>query len=138
VIKIVVAAHGNFAKSLVETVVLIAGKQENIYAISNEKNDSLIQLQNKIQTLLSEIIDDDGVLILTDMIGSSLNNASCKMFNIFNNVEIISGVNLPMLLSAMFASKTIKNVLQLSENVFAESQKSMVSVRKALSDKNDI
>jgi PTS system mannose-specific IIA component len=133
-IKIVVATHGNFAKSLVDAAELITGKQENIYVISNEKSDSLIRLQDKIQILLNDIIDGDGVLILTDMMGSSPSNASCKMLNIFN-VEIISGVNLPMLLSAIFASKTIKNIFQLSENVFAESIKSIVNIRKALSDK---
>ncbi|MDR0723794.1 MAG: PTS sugar transporter subunit IIA [Endomicrobium sp.] len=133
-IKIVIVAHGNFAKSLVDTAELIAGKQENVYTISNEKSDSLIQLQDKIKTLLSDIIDDDGVLILTDMIGGSPSNASYKMVDIFN-VEIISGVNLPMLLSAIFASKAVKNVLQLSENVFSESQKSIVNIRKYLSDK---
>jgi mannose/fructose/sorbose-specific phosphotransferase system IIA component len=136
-IKIIIAAHGSFAKSLVDTAELITGKQENIYTISNEKSDSLIQLQDKMKTLLGDIINDEGALILTDMIGGSPSNASCKMFDIFN-IEIISGVNLPMLLSAIFASKTIKSVLQLAENVFSESQKSIVNIRKILYDKNNI
>lgn len=134
-IKIVVAAHGNFAKSLVDTAELIVGKQKNLYAISNEKNDSLTHLQDKIKSLLIDVIDKDGVLILTDMMGGSPNNVSCKLFDSFN-VEIISGVNLPMLLSAVFASKNTENILQLSEKVFTESQKSIINVREVLFGKN--
>jgi PTS system mannose-specific IIA component len=131
VIKIIVVAHYNIAKSLVDAAELIVGSQENLYAISNEKNDSLMHLQDKIKNLLVDVIDKDGVLILTDMIGGSPNNASCKMFDTFN-VEIISGVNLPMVLSAIFVSKNAENILQLSEKVFTESQKSIVNVRNVL------
>jgi PTS system mannose-specific IIA component len=135
VIKIAVVAHGNLAKSLVDAAELIVGSQENLYAISNGKNGSLEYLQDKIKNFLSDVIDKDGILILTDMMGGSPNNASCKMFDTFN-VEIISGVNLPMLLSAIFASKNAENILQLSQKVFTESKKSIINVRKILFEKN--
>ncbi|MDR2395947.1 MAG: PTS sugar transporter subunit IIA [Endomicrobium sp.] len=134
-IKIAVVAHGNLAKSLVDAAELIVGSQENLYAISNGKNGSLEYLQDKIKNFLSDVIDKDGILILTDMMGGSPNNASCKMFDTFN-VEIISGVNLPMLLSAIFASKNAENILQLSQKVFTESKKSIINVRKILFEKN--
>jgi PTS system mannose-specific IIA component len=135
VIKIAVVAHGNLAKSLVDAAELIVGSQENLYAISNGKNGSLEYLQDKIKNFLSDVIDKDGILILTDMMGGSPNNASCKMLDTFN-VEIISGVNLPMLLSAIFASKNAENILQLSQKVFTESKKSIINVRKILFEKN--
>ncbi|MDR1523515.1 MAG: PTS sugar transporter subunit IIA [Endomicrobium sp.] len=134
-IKIAVVAHGNLAKSLVDAAELIVGSQENLYAISNGKNGSLEYLQDKIKNFLSDVIDKDGILILTDMMGGSPNNASCKMLDTFN-VEIISGVNLPMLLSAIFASKNAENILQLSQKVFTESKKSIINVRKILFEKN--
>ncbi|MDR1243702.1 MAG: PTS sugar transporter subunit IIA [Endomicrobium sp.] len=133
-VKIVIAAHGNLAKSLINSVELIVGKQENLYAISNEKSDSLIQLQDKIKSLLSDVIDQDGVLILTDMMGGSPNNASCRMLDDFK-VEIISGVNLPMLLSAIFAIKNSQDVSQLADKVFTETQKSIINIRKTLLEK---
>ncbi|MDR0618227.1 MAG: PTS sugar transporter subunit IIA [Endomicrobium sp.] len=133
-VKIFIAAHGNLANSLINSVELIVGKQKNLYAISNEKSDSLTHLQYKIKTLLSNVIDQDGVLILTDMMGGSPNNASLRMLDDFK-VEIISGVNLPMLLSAISAIKNSQDISQLADKVFTEGQKSIINIRKALFEK---
>ena len=133
-VKIFIAAHGNLANSLINSVELIVGKQKNLYAISNEKSYSLTHLQYKIKTLLSNVIDQDGVLILTDMMGGSPNNASLRMLDDFK-VEIISGVNLPMLLSAISAIKNSQDISQLADKVFTEGQKSIINIRKALFEK---
>jgi PTS system mannose-specific IIA component len=131
VIKIVVSAHGKLAQELVNSAEIVAGKQCNLYVVKKSGNDSLVQMQNKINNLLKSINDEDGILILTDMIGGSPCNASttaCRSLN----AEILSGVNLPMVLSAIFSSKNTKTVSVLAEKVLLDGQKSIINVKKML------
>ena len=130
-IKIVIAAHGELAQELLNSAELIAGKQPNLYAVKRGANDSLVQMQERIGALLKSINDGDGTLIFTDMIGGTPCNASAPMCRTFNT-EVIAGVNLPMILSAGFASKTMNNASELADKVLADGQKSIINVKKLL------
>jgi PTS system mannose-specific IIA component len=130
-IKIVVTAHGELAQELVSSVEIVAGKQPNLYAVRRGANDSLEQMKERVDTLLQNINDKDGILILTDMIGGTPCNALASMFRSFNT-EILSGVNLPMLLSAVFASRNILSVSDLANKVLLDGQKSIINVKKVL------
>ena len=118
-IKIVIATHGKLAQELVNSAELISGKQSNLYTIKESDNDSLVQMQERISNLLKNIDDEDGTLILTDMFGGTPCNASVSICGSFNT-EILSGVNLPMVLSAISLSKN------------AKGQKSIINVKKIL------
>jgi PTS system mannose-specific IIA component len=131
-IKIVVLAHGKLAQELINSAEIIAGKQSNLYVIKKSDNDSLAQMQNRIKNLLKNINDEDGTLILTDMIGGNPCNAStltCRSLNTLNT-EILSGVNLPMILSAIFSSKNAKTVSDLAKKVLLDGQKGIINIKK--------
>jgi PTS system mannose-specific IIA component len=133
-IKIVVSTHGKLAQELVNSAEVVAGKQSNLYVVKKSDNDSLLQMQNRINNLLKSINDEDGTLILTDMIGGSPCNASTPMCKALNT-EILSGVNLPMVLSAIFSSKNTKTVSTLAEKVLLDGQKSIINIKKMLFNK---
>jgi PTS system mannose-specific IIA component len=133
-IKIVVSTHGKLAQELVNSAKIVAGEQSNLYVIKKSDNDSLAQMQNKINNLLKNINDEDGTLILTDIIGGSPCSASTPTCR-FLNTEILSGVNLPMLLSAIFSSKNTKNVSDLAEKVLLDGQKGIINIKKMLFNK---
>jgi PTS system mannose-specific IIA component len=130
-IKIIVVAHGELAQELVNSAEIIVGKQSNIYAIKKGANDSLVQMQERIDALLHNIDDENGTLILTDMIGGTPFNASALMFKSFN-IEVLSGVNLPMVLSAIVTSKNAVSVSYLAGKILRDGQKSIMNVRKIL------
>ncbi|AKL97468.1 PTS sugar transporter subunit IIA [Endomicrobium proavitum] len=135
-IKIVVATHGNFAQELINAAESIAGKQSNLYAVKRAANDSLAQMQQKIEELLKSVggSQEDGALILADMLGGTPCNAAAPMCKIFNT-ELIAGVNLPILLSAIFASKSATSAAELACKVLQDGQKSIVNVKKMLTDR---
>jgi PTS system mannose-specific IIA component len=133
-IKIVVSTHGKLAQELVNSAEVVVGKQPNLYVIKKSDNDSLAQMQNRLNNLLKGINDEDGTLILTDMIGGSPCNASTQTCRSLNT-EILSGVNLPMVLSAIFSSKNTKTVSDLAEKVLLDGQKSIINVKKMLFNK---
>ncbi|MDR2426692.1 MAG: hypothetical protein LBD46_05905 [Endomicrobium sp.] len=133
-IKIIIVAHGELAQKLLSSAEMIAGKHPNIYALNRGSQDSLANMQVKIDSLLKNISDEDGVLILTDMIGGTPCNAAAPTCRSFNT-EILAGVNLPMVLSALFAVKTAKDVSELADKVFIDGQKSVINVKKMLLSK---
>lgn len=129
-INILVVSHCGLTVELINTAEVIAGKQENLYFVQKTIDDeNLFSLQEKVADMLKKINTDKGTLILTDMLGGTPCNASlpaCKDFT----VEILTGVNLPMLLSAIFASKISPTVKDLANKVLEDGKKSMVNAKE--------
>ncbi len=129
-INILVVSHCGLTVELIKTAEVIAGKQDNLYFVQKTIDDeNLFSLQQKISETLKKIKSDNGTLILTDMLGGTPCNASLPLSKDFN-IEILTGVNLPMLLSAIFASKTATNVKDLANKVLEDGKKSMVNAKE--------
>jgi len=132
-IKIIVAAHGGLASEFVNVAAAIFGNQPNLYFVERGSSDSLEQMRLRIISLLRDISDKDGVLILADMFGGTpCNAAMCVCADL--KVEVISGVNLPMILSAVMLSKTRKNLSELADKVLIKGQKSISNIRRVLEE----
>ena len=131
-INILIISHCDLTKELIKTTEFIAGKQENIFYIEqNIKDENLASLQQKIGEILKKINNESGTLILTDMLGGTPCNASILLSKNFN-IEILTGVNLPMILSAVFASRTAQTAKDLADKVLADGKKSIVNAKQML------
>jgi len=131
-INVLILSHCNLTKELIKTAEIIAGKQENLFSIDQDiKDENLVSLQSKISEILEKINNEQGTLILTDMLGGTPCNASVLLTKKFN-IEVLTGVNLPMILSAIFASRTVSNAKDLADKVLADGRKSMVNAKQLL------
>ncbi len=102
-IGILVVAHANLGETLIETVHFILGKeQENLMSISIDIQQNPEHLRKKIKQGIAKVRTDNGVIILTDMFGGTPSNLSYSFLE-EGSVEVISGVNLPVLLKAVTA-----------------------------------
>ncbi|MDR2644827.1 MAG: hypothetical protein LBB44_02435 [Endomicrobium sp.] len=137
-IKIIVAAHCDLASELVDATVAISGKKPNLYFVALGLNDNLEQMRLHILSLIRDVSDKDGVLVLVDMFGGTPCNASiraCADLKVTDlKFEVISGVNLPMILSAVMLSKTDINLSELANKVLINGQKSIVNIKKILEE----
>ncbi len=98
---ILVVTHANLGKALIETAELILGDNpKNIDFISINIQENPENLRKKIKKGISKVKADDGVLILTDMFGGTPSNLSYSFLE-EGQVEVISGINLPILLKAI-------------------------------------
>nr|WP_252892732.1 PTS sugar transporter subunit IIA [Lentilactobacillus otakiensis] len=98
-ISILVVSHGDFAKSLIQTAEMIAGKQNQVGWVSLAANDGVASLSTKVKATLGKFPKDAQTLILADLWGGSPFNASAQI--VAENPEsmaLIAGVNLPILL----------------------------------------
>jgi PTS system mannose-specific IIA component len=96
-IGIVVVAHGDIGLDMVAAAQRIIPEATHIVGVSVESNDPPQSIRQQIADAMGKVDMKDGVLILTDMFGGTPSNI-CLSFLKQNMVEVISGVNLPMLI----------------------------------------
>jgi len=91
-----VVTHGHLAQELVAAAEMIVGEISHIQAVSIGWHDDVNEARKEIQRRIAEVDSGSGVLILTDMFGGTPSNIAFA-FHKPGKVEIITGVNLPMI-----------------------------------------
>ena len=99
-IGIVIVTHSQLGDALIEAAEFIIGKRpEALVSVSIDLNESAEVLRGKIAAGIKKVKSKDGVLILTDMFGGTPSNLSYSFLE-EGKIEVISGVNLPILIQA--------------------------------------
>lgn len=102
-VSILTITHGNVGKELLATAKTMLGKLPlkcETLSVSNTCNPD--KLMFEAQHICKKIDDGDGVLVLTDIFGSTPSNICNKLKHDSDiNVHVIAGLNLPMLIRAL-------------------------------------
>ena len=127
-IGIVVATHGKFGATLIDAAELIVGaRQEAMISISINLTDNADNLRKKIADAIKKVDQHEGVLILTDMFGGTPSNLSYSFLD-EGCVEVLSGVNLPILIKAANSRNKLKlGELAVTLEVFGKRSISLAS-----------
>lgn len=96
-IGLVLVTHGNLAKEFVSAMQHVVGPQEQIDTVCIGPNDDMEMRRSEILSKVNETNSGDGVILLTDMFGGTPSNLAISMMD-RANVEILAGINLPMLI----------------------------------------
>jgi len=100
-----VVTHGQLGQELVSAAQAIVGEIFYIAAVSIGWNDDVAESQKKIEQAVAEVDKGKGVIILTDMFGGTPSNLSIPLLK-RNELEIVTGVNLPMVIKVANQSGT--------------------------------
>ena len=92
-----IVTHGRLAIELLNAAEMIVGEIHGIAAVSLGWHDDVDTATTMIRNALDRVRTPDGVLILTDMFGGTPTNIA-STFLAQENVEVVTGVNLPMLI----------------------------------------
>lgn len=111
-IGIIIATHGKFSEELLKSSEMIFGAQTNVAAVTFKPGEGTENLVDKYNTLIDELDCTDGVLFMVDLFGGSPFNAASMIALKNDNMEIVTGVNLPMLLE-VFGSKDFSSLSEL-------------------------
>lgn len=101
-IGIVVSGHINFASGMQSAMKAIVGEPEQMRFVDFVESMSTDDLETALRNAAQEVNSDDGVLFLTDMPGGSPANRASVILMDSDRVEVLSGVNLPMIANAAF------------------------------------
>ena len=96
-IGVVVVTHGQLANELVNAAEMIVGDQPTFTAVSIGWHDDVNDAREDIAQAIERVRGDEGVLLLTDMFGGTPSNLGMTFLE-KDRVEVITGVNLPMLI----------------------------------------
>jgi PTS system mannose-specific IIA component len=96
-VKTLIVSHGELARVLLESAETIAGPNPALKAVSLAWDDGPVEARLKLEEAIGELGAEEGLLILTDMFGSTPNNVAAG-FAEPGKVEVVAGVNLPMVL----------------------------------------
>ena len=126
---ILVITHAKLGRELVNAAEFILGKIENLETIAVEGTPEAEHLKRSLNASLERLDRGKGVLILTDMFGGTPNNISLAFLKI-NQVEVVTGVNLPMLIKA--ATARSKHGIDTLGKVVGEAGRGAISVASAI------
>lgn len=127
-IGIVVVSHGFLSEHLVSAASLILGEAKNVKAVTFVARESLDDLRKKTIGATEEF-KNDGCLILTDIMGGSATNVSIEIMRKSNNVNVVTGVNLPMLIEAI-NSREDASLTDLAAKVSNSGVKSIINLKE--------
>jgi PTS system mannose-specific IIA component len=96
-IGIVIVTHGALAREFVSAVEHVIGPQDAISAICIGPDDDMDARRAEILAAVEDVDRGKGVIVLTDMFGGTPSNLAISMMG-RRHVEVIAGVNLPMLI----------------------------------------
>ena len=96
-LSVVVITHGQLATELLNAAETIVGDLPRFAAVSIGWHDDVEDAREEIAQAVTRVDEGDGVLLLTDMFGGTPSNLGITFLK-SDNVEVLTGVNLPMLL----------------------------------------
>ena len=124
VIGALIVTHGNLAYELLNAARQIEADVAGIEAVPLEWSDTVDEAREKIADGLAQIGPDRDVIIFTDMFGGTPSNISLSFLE-QGHVEIVTGVNLPMIVKFAMVKQEAKDVATLAHVISEKGSKAI-------------
>lgn len=128
-IGLVLVTHGRLAEEFIAALEHVVGPQERVRAVCIGPEDDMERRREEILSRVAECDAGKGVVVLTDMFGGTPSNLAISIMD-KGEVEVIAGVNLPMLikLASVRKTETLRNAVQAAQ----EAGRKYINVASAL------
>ncbi|MFP4081299.1 MAG: PTS sugar transporter subunit IIA [Candidatus Aminicenantes bacterium] len=130
----IIVSHGKLGEEHLNALTIILGEVLNIEAISIGWYDDVEESKKKINQSLKKVDQKNGVIIFTDMFGGTPSNLSFSFLK-DSQVEIITGVNLPMLIKFISLQRS-NNLKRVARKVVEQGKKNIHLASALLSSKH--
>jgi len=128
-VGVLIVSHGGLAEALISEVQFLIGKLQKVKGISIWPKESEEEVRDRIREKMKEVDDGDGIVILTDILGGTPTNL-CFSFLKEKAVEVVTGVNVPMLLTLSSYQKG-KSLEEICSLVKKSGRRSIILVKEA-------
>lgn len=127
----VVISHGQVANELVAAAEAVVGDVGHIAAVSIGWHDDVEMAKDEISRAIANVSTGDGVILLTDMFGGTPTNIAA-MFLKENEVEIVTGVNLPMVIK-LASGSSFSSLREIATEVEEQGKEAICQAGSLLS-----
>ncbi len=124
---ILIISHFTLAESLKKTIELIIGERENVSALSLSKNEKVENFSERLKIETQRLNKGSGVIIFADMFGGTPSNVALTLFADDNDIKIITGFNLPIVIEAIMHSS--KNASELLKSLMERKEKTIIDAK---------
>ena len=126
--EILLLTHGDWGKYIIEAGKMIVGNVDRVSQISLNPADTFEEFYEKVEKKVSEM--KEGSLIITDIFGGTTTNVAAKL-SLSYNINIISGLNAPLLFEALLNIDSI-NEDKVLDGIVEEGKDSCKNILKEL------
>ena len=113
-IGLVLVTHGRLAEEFRSAVEHVVGPQENFETVSIGADDNMEKRRSDIVDAVARVDQGSGVVVLTDMFGGTPSNLAISVMEA-GHIEVIAGMNLPMLIKLSSVRKGDKLAAAVEE-----------------------
>ncbi|MXP25895.1 PTS fructose transporter subunit IIA [Altererythrobacter indicus] len=106
-IGMILVTHGQLAQEFVRAMEHVVGEQEAVATVCIGPNDDMEARRQEIDDAIHAVDNGEGCVILTDLFGGTPSNLAISLMKT-GKVEVIAGINLPMLIRLAGARKTME------------------------------
>ncbi len=108
-IGLILVTHGRLAEQFIDAMEHVVGPQDAVATICIGPSDDMEVRRAEIADAIENVNQGSGVIILTDLFGGTPSNLAISLLDA-GNVEVIAGINLPMLIRLAGARKSMNVV----------------------------
>lgn len=123
-IGVVVATHGKLAEEMIRTAQGVVGPLAQVRAVSFDASCTS-DMRAEVASAIRSVDTGDGVLMLTDLLGGSPTNLCLSFLADLKGVEVVTGVNLPMLLKLGGLRQSGQPIAQVAHELAEAGRKSI-------------
>ena len=105
--QIILASHGGLAAGAKDTLEMVLGDVSNAHVVSLARDDKE-PITDKVDAMIATFNADDTVYVLTDMLGSSVNNNMVELSKNGTKFTVVSGFNIPLALTLAMSPVPVK------------------------------
>lgn len=130
-VGIVIASHGHLAEELLATARLIIGELSSVAACSVHPSASPEEIREQLCAAVKTVDSGDGVIVFADLVGGSACNQSLSLCR-QARIEVLTGVNLPMLLKATSLRLRADSLAELAHELALYGQRNIICATDGL------
>ena len=128
-VGVLIVSHGGLAEALISEVQFLNGNLQRVKGVSVWPKESEEETKDRIRNKMAEVDEGDGILILTDILGGTPTNLSLSFLK-EKRVEVVTGVNVPMLLTLSSYQKG-RSLEEICSLVRKSGRRSIILIKEA-------
>lgn len=129
--KIILVSHGKLALGMKDTLQLIVGPRDDVIAYEAYEDGEGDKFIGQIKKLVSENTDEK-FIIITDVLGGSVNNEMTSLLKEHKNIYLITGMNLPLVIT--LATKPDEVNSKFIDSIVREGKKGVINVNQMMDE----
>lgn len=130
--KLLLMSHGNMAIETLASARMIVGDVANTAAIGLQPNQGPEDLQKAAEDFINDNPNDEKIIVAVDLLGGTPSNVVVKLIAEYPELEVVSGLNLPMVLS--YANQVMMGMEVEKQTLISEAQNGIIDVNKRLNE----